>query len=488
MKKKLFEILPHESILQRIGTVEIDILSIEIDSRKCTKSSVFVAFKGTLVDGHHYIEKAIDNGAIAVVCEVLPLDIRPDVTYILVADARTCVGIMCDIFYNQVSNQVKLVGITGTNGKTTVATLLFKLFTELGYKCGLISTVENKIGHEILVSSHTTPDVVSLHRLLYEMKQQNCSHIFMEVSSHAVDQRRIAGLKFAGAVFTNISHDHLDYHKTMDQYIDAKKKFFDHLDPQSFALVNVDDKRGMVMVQNTKASIQKYSLRTMADYKGKVIESNVMGLLLNINGEDAFFKLIGNFNAYNLLAVYGTSVLLGMKPWEVLTTLSGLDGPEGRFEQIIHPVTKTCGIVDYAHSPDALENVLSTIQKVKNRGSQIITVVGCGGDRDKSKRPEMAKTAVSMSDKVVLTSDNPRSEDPEKILDEMEAGIDMGHKNKVLRITDRSVAIKTAIMISKPGDIILIAGKGHEKYQEIKGEKFPFDDKKLLAQYLLDNN
>jgi UDP-N-acetylmuramoyl-L-alanyl-D-glutamate--2,6-diaminopimelate ligase len=361
---------------------------------------------------------------------------------------------------------------------------MYQLFMSLGYKCGLISTVENRIGFDIVPATHTTPDVITLHQLIYRMKQAGCSHIFMEVSSHAADQLRIAGLHFAGAVFTNITHDHLDYHGTMDAYIKAKKSFFDRLGKDSFAVINLDDKRGLVMVQNTPARISSYALKTMADVKGKILENNITGMQLQINGEDAYFKLIGEFNAYNILAVFAASVQLGISEWEVLTVLSGLNGAEGRFEQVLQPETKICGIVDYAHTPDALENVILTILKIKSIKNQLITVVGCGGDRDKAKRPEMARIAAVYSQKVVLTSDNPRSEDPEQILNEMESGIPAENLSQVIRITDRQVAIKTAVMLANPGDVILIAGKGHEKYQEINGKKFPFDDKKLLEQLL----
>lgn len=487
MTKKLFEILPLEFVREIKGSLEVPITGIEIDSRKCMNGSLFIALKGVASDGHQFIDKAIANGAVAVICTEYPSDLADHVVYILAKNAKELAGNMADAFYNHSSAALKLVGVTGTNGKTTVSTLLYQLFMSLGYKCGLISTVENRIGFDVVPATHTTPDVITLHQLIFRMKQSGCSHIFMEVSSHAADQLRIAGLNFAGAVFTNITHDHLDYHGTMDAYIRAKKSFFDRLGKNSFAVINIDDKRGSVMVQNTAARIISYALKTMADVKGKILDNNITGMQLQINGEDAYFKLIGEFNAYNILAVYAASRQLGVSDWEVLTVLSGLNGAEGRFEQVLQPETKICGIVDYAHTPDALENVILTILKIKSPKNQLITVVGCGGDRDKTKRPEMARIAAVYSQKVVLTSDNPRSEDPEQILNDMEIGIPAEHLNQVIRITDRQVAIKTAVMLANPGDVILIAGKGHEKYQEINGKKFPFDDKKLLEQLLKTN-
>jgi len=484
MTKKLFEILPLEYVREIIGNAELQISGVEIDSRKCKDGCLFIALKGVESDGHQYIGKAVLNGAVAVICSELPSDPDDRIVYVLINDGKELAGKIADQFYDCPSAGIKLVGVTGTNGKTTVSTLLFQLFTSLGYKCGLISTVENRIGFDVLPATHTTPDVISLHQLIFQMKQSGCSHVFMEVSSHAADQRRIAGLHFAGAVFTNITHDHLDYHLTMDAYIKAKKSFFDHLSKDSFAVINLDDKRGTVMVQNTIARKISYALQIMADVKGKILENNISGMHLQINGDDAYFKLIGEFNAYNLLAVYAAAVQLGVPNWEVLTVLSGLQGAEGRFEQVIQPLTKICGIVDYAHTPDALENVIKTILKIKAHKNQLITVVGCGGDRDKTKRPEMARIAAVYSDKVVLTSDNPRTENPEDILDDMERGIPESKVSQVVRITDRSIAIKTAVMLAKPGDVILVAGKGHEKYQEINGEKFPFDDKMLLEKLL----
>lgn len=474
--KSLSELLPTLKGVDIVGNADIEVTGIEIDSRKVIKGSVFSAFKGTLTDGHKFIGKAIENGAVAIVCEVLPDEMYTGVTYIRSDAGRQLTGLMLQRMYDFTTDQVRLIGVTGTNGKTTVATLLFRLFCALDYKCGLISTVENRVGDRIIKTEHTTPDVVSLHSLIAEMKDEGCQYIFMEVSSHAVDQERIAGLRFRGAVFTNITHDHLDYHGTFLNYINAKKKFFDTLDKDAFALINIDDKNGRVMVQNTKSVIKTYGLRTMCDYKATIIESTVQGLHLRLDGKDVYFRLIGEFNAYNLLAVYGVAIECGEDSDKVLSVLSGLRSAEGRFEQLQDSKRGIHAIVDYAHTPDALENVLDTILKVRKKEASVITVVGCGGDRDKSKRPVMAKVAAGRSDKVILTSDNPRSEDPEIILNEMEAGLEDTQKLKCIRITDRYQAIKTAMMMAKPGDIILVAGKGHEKYQEIKGEKFPFDD------------
>ena len=483
-KNKLNEILPSKGLKKIYGSADLSISSIEIDSRKLIKESVFIAFRGTLTDGHHYIENAIKSGAVVIVCESLPDLLQKGVTYIHAEDARIVAGEMLHRYYNEISERIILIGITGTNGKTTVATLMHQLFSELGFTCGLISTVENKIGTEIIPSTHTTPDIVSLYKLISLMAEKGCKYIFMEVSSHAVDQQRIAGLKFTGAVFTNITHDHLDYHKTFKNYIYAKKKFFDDLEKEAFALINADDSNGKVMVQNTRAKVITYGLRTMTDYKAKIIESSVQGLQMKVNGRDVFFRMIGDFNAYNLLAVYGTAIECGQNSEEVLSILSNLKGAEGRFEQIYQAHRSVSAIVDYAHTPDALENVLNTINKVKRGNASVITVVGCGGDRDKTKRPVMAKVAADLSDRVILTSDNPRSEDPDDILDDMEAGLSDQDKLKTLRIQDRKQAIKTALMMSQTNDIILVAGKGHEKYQEIKGKKFPFDDIALLRSLM----
>ncbi|MBK8514845.1 MAG: UDP-N-acetylmuramoyl-L-alanyl-D-glutamate--2,6-diaminopimelate ligase [Saprospiraceae bacterium] len=481
--KQLYEIIPEIGELEISGTTQLNIAGISIDSREVGSGYVYAALRGNIVDGHRFIDQAILSGAVCVVCEEVA-EKKKDVTYIISKDVRQVIGQMADLFYKKPSENLHLIGVTGTNGKTTVSTLLFQLFSAFGYKCGLISTVENRIGDEFLPSTHTTPDVINLHRLIAKMRDEQCEYVFMEVSSHSLEQQRIAGLKFKAGLFTNITHDHLDYHKTMKNYIKSKKKFFDMLPKSAFALTNGDDKNGLVMLQNTKARKLTYALKSMADYKGRIIESSVHGLNIKINNREAFFRLIGEFNAYNLVLVYGTAIELGMESDDVLAILSGLRGAAGRFEQIIETGDGRCGIVDYAHTPDALENVLETIMRVKTSESAIITVIGCGGDRDVTKRPIMAKVAAGLSDKVILTSDNPRSEDPERIIDDMEAGLSEEQKKKVLRVTNRLQAIKTAVMMSQGKDIILVAGKGHENYQEIKGEKFPFDDKKILKELL----
>jgi UDP-N-acetylmuramoyl-L-alanyl-D-glutamate--2,6-diaminopimelate ligase len=408
--------------------------------------------------------------------------VKEGVAYVQVENSAAAAGYMAHNFYGQPSEKVKLVGVTGTNGKTTIATLLFKLFTSLGYKCGLLSTVQNHIGNEIVPATHTTPDAISLNALLQQMVNSGCTHVFMETSSHAIHQHRITGLKYAGGLFSNISHDHLDYHKTFDEYIRVKKSFFDSLPSDAFAISNADDKRGQVMLQNTHAHKYLYSLRTMAEFKGKILENRLTGLVMTINDQEVHFRLIGEFNAYNLLAVYGAAVCLGEDKQEVLRCLSENTGAEGRFDYIISPNQKIIGIVDYAHTPDALLNVLATIKKLREGYEQIITVVGCGGDRDKTKRPVMAEVTCEHSDRVVFTSDNPRSEDPLQILAEMEAGLNTAAKRKYVSVPDRKEAIKLAVSMAKPGDIVLIAGKGHEKYQEIKGVKHPFDDKQVMRE------
>jgi UDP-N-acetylmuramyl-tripeptide synthetase len=465
---------------QVLGDTGVEINNICIDSRKVAPGAVFIALRGTAVDGHNYIAKAVADGAVAIVCEELPAERNDNVTYIKVKDSSAVAGLMADAFYDNPSQSMKVVGVTGTNGKTTVATLLFNLFTALGYKCGLISTVQNHIGDTVEVSTHTTPDAISVQALLSKMADADCSHVFMEVSSHAVHQSRIAGIRFAGGVFTNITHDHLDYHKTFDEYIKVKKKFFDDLPAKAFALTNSDDKRGAVMLQNTKAEKCSYSLRSPATYKGKVLENNLTGLVMDVNGVEAHFRMIGTFNAYNLLAVYGVAVQLGEDKMNVLSVLSNLHGAPGRFETYMSVNDKVLGIVDYAHTPDALINVLATINQLRTGKQQVITVIGCGGDRDTTKRPIMAEVACEHSDKAILTADNPRSEEVDAILNDMEAGLGIAHKRKALRIADRKEAIKTACMLSNAGDIILVAGKGHETYQEIKGVKYPFDDREVL--------
>jgi UDP-N-acetylmuramoyl-L-alanyl-D-glutamate--2,6-diaminopimelate ligase len=482
--KQLSNIIANISTVHISGAVNKAIAAIALDSRAVIENTLFIAIKGTQVDGHLYIAKAIEKGATAILCESIPEEIIEGITYIQVENSASIAGIVASEFYNHPSHQFKLVGVTGTNGKTTVATLLFQLFTQLGFKCGLVSTVENKIGTTVIPSTHTTPDAIALQDLLSQMAQEKCEYVFMEVSSHAAHQGRINGVKFAGALFTNMTHDHLDYHGSFDEYIKAKKIFFDQLEPSAFALINIDDKRGRVLVQNTEARIKSYSLRTIADYKGKVLENNLTGLVLDINGVEAYCSMIGQFNAYNLLCVYGASIELGLHSEQALTALTALKGAEGRFDPILSSKDRVLGIIDYAHTPDALLNVLATILQFKDDQQQLITVIGCGGDRDTTKRPIMAKAACAHSDKVILTSDNPRFENPENILDQMEAGVEVFHRKKVLRITDRQQAIRTACQIAHNGDIILIAGKGHEKYQDTQGVKTPFDDKKVFIDTL----
>ena len=479
--KLLSDILYKARLEEVIGSTNLAISAVTFDSRKVKKDSLFVATRGTAADGHDFIDQAILAGAVAIVCEDLPSVLNEQVTYVKVTNTSLALGFIACNFYDHPSEKLKLVGITGTNGKTTTVTLLFNLFRSLGYQVGLLSTVQNKINQAVIPSTHTTPDALSLNELLATMVEQGCQYVFMEVSSHAVVQHRIAGLVFTGAVFSNITHDHLDYHKTFDEYIKAKKGFFDALPEDAFALVNKDDRHGMVMLQNTKAHKYTYGLRTVADYKCKVIENHLNGLLLNIDGKEVWVKLIGSFNAYNILAVYATAVLLKQDRNQVLIALSNLDAVEGRF-QYIKSGAGIIAIVDYAHTPDALKNVLETIRDIRSGGEQVITLVGCGGDRDKTKRPVMAQIACEYSNRVILTSDNPRSEDPEEILNQMQAGISPAEAKKTLRISDRREAIKTACTLAKAGDIILVAGKGHEKYQEIKGVKHPFDDYEIVKE------
>lgn len=479
--KLLSDILYKVRLEEVIGSTHMAISSVTFDSRKVTKGSLFVAVKGTATDGHQFIDLAISNGAAAIVCETLPAVENTTVTFVKVKDSSLSLGIIACNFFDNPSTRLKLVGVTGTNGKTTTVTLLFNLFRSLGYSTGLLSTVQNKINNTVIPSTHTTPDALSLNELLAAMVEQGCEYVFMEVSSHAVVQNRIAGLQFTGAVFSNITHDHLDYHKTFDEYIRAKKMFFDHLPAEAFALINKDDRNGMVMMQNTKAQRYTYSLRSIADFKCKIVENHLNGLFLNIDNQEVWVRLIGTFNAYNVLAVYATAMLLKQDKVNILTALSNLQSVEGRFQYVKSP-GGIIGIVDYAHTPDALKNVLDTIKDIRNGNEQVITLVGCGGDRDAAKRPVMAAIACEYSDKVILTSDNPRTEDPEEILNQMEKGIDVKDKRKTLRISDRREAIKTACSLSKPGDIILIAGKGHEKYQEIKGVKHDFDDFEILKE------
>ena len=478
----LQDILYKVHLLEVVGATDIAVSSIAIDSRKVIKGTAFVAIRGVAQDGHAYISKAIELGAKVIVCENMPALQVEGVTYIKVASTPEAVAFMAHQFYDAPSTKIKLVGVTGTNGKTTIATLLFKLFSSLGYTCGLVSTVQNQIGDQIIPSTHTTPDAVSLNELLSTMVNAGCSHVFMECSSHAVHQHRITGLVFTGALFSNITHDHLDYHKTFENYIAAKKGFFDALPASAFAITNSDDKRGEVMLQNTKAKKLSYGLKSSADYKGKILENALTGLVMLVNEIEVHFRLIGEFNAYNLLAVYGAAVNLGIESNVALTNLSMLAGAEGRFDYIISN-KQVIGIIDYAHTPDALENVLATIKKLRKGYEQVITVVGCGGDRDKTKRPIMAQTACDLSDKVILTSDNPRTEDPAQIIADMEAGLNTAAKRKYISILDRKEAIKAAVEFAKPEDIVLVAGKGHEKYQDIHGVKHPFDDKAILLAF-----
>lgn len=472
------------SLISVSGRTDIDVTAICFDSRKVEKGSMFIAVRGVSSDGHTFIADVIQKGATAVVCEELPeIEMNGDCTIIQVKDSSEALGIIASNFYDSPSSKLKLVGVTGTNGKTTTVTLLYRLFRKLGYKTGLLSTVENIIEDTVIPSTHTTPDAISLNQLLADMVKTGCTHCFMEVSSHAAVQRRIAGLQFAGGLFSNITHDHLDYHKTFDEYIKAKKLFFDGLPNDSFALINSDDKRGRVMIQNTRAKTYTYSLLALADFKGKLISTTMQGLEMDVDGIQAWFRLIGNFNAYNLLAVYATAVLLGEDKEEVLMQLSTIEAANGRFEQQIS-ATHITVIVDYAHTPDALKNVLETITELKG-AHKIITVVGCGGNRDAAKRPVMADIACQFSDHVVLTSDNPRNEEPQDILAEMEKGVRIVDKKKVLSVLDRKEAIKVACTLASTGDIILVAGKGHETYQEIKGIKYPFDDR-LIIKELLD--
>ncbi len=478
----LKDILYKVSICLVKGKPVETISDLQIDSRKVIAGSCFIAIKGSITDGHNFIDNAVANGASVIICEQLPVLENEDVQYIIVENSAKACGLMAHNFYEQPSQKLKLTGVTGTNGKTTIATLLFKLFSSLGYACGLISTVQNQIGDEILPATHTTPDAISLNKLIAKMVNSNCTHVFIEVSSHALHQHRVSGLHFAGGIFSNITHDHLDYHKTFDEYITVKKSFFDQLTSSSFAISNADDKRGLVMLQNTSAKKYLYSLKTMADFKGKILDNSLSGLMLTVNNVEVHFKLIGTFNAYNLLAVYAAAICLGEDKQTVLQILSSLTGAEGRFDYIISPNEKVIGIIDYAHSPDALLNVLATIKKLRQKQVHIITVVGCGGDRDKTKRPVMAEVACEHSDKVIFTSDNPRSEDPAEILKDMEKGVSITARKKYISIADRKEAIKTGVNLSHKEDIVLVAGKGHEKYQEINGVKYPFDDKAVLVE------
>lgn len=474
-------LLPPSDIIESVGDLQQEVQNIHFDSRAVGAGDAFVAVKGASTDGHRFIEAAIEKGATLIVCETLPEKRLDSVGYVRVKDSAETLGQMAAAWYGNPSERMKVVGVTGTNGKTTITTLLHQLFTALGYRCGMLGTVENRIGDTVVASTHTTPDSLQLHRLLNEMADAGCQYVFMEVSSHAIHQRRIAGVTFKGAVFSNLTHDHLDYHGTFANYRDAKKRFFDDLPPGAFALVNSDDRNGLVMLQNTRAEKYTYSLRKMAHFKGKILENAIEGLHLTIDDVEIHARMIGEFNAYNLLAAYAAAQLSGMDKMETLTALSDLQGAEGRFDALPHPSLPGCtGIVDYAHTPDALEKVLETIRQLKKKNAQIITVVGCGGDRDKTKRPLMAQIAARLSHQLILTSDNPRTEDPVAILHDMEAGLHADLRAKTLTISDRTQAIRAAKRLARPGDVVLIAGKGHEKYQDINGVKHPFDDKKVF--------
>lgn len=480
---KVKEILVNCNLLEIVGNKDLDISKISFDSRTVENGTLFFAVRGTQVDGHNYIDKAIEKGAIAIVCEQLPATLNDAVTYIKVDNSAYVLGMSASNFFDNPSKRLKLTGVTGTNGKTTIATLLYRLFTDAGYVCGLLSTIENIVDHEVIPSTHTTPDPIELNALLKKMVDKGCEYAFMEVSSHSVDQDRIAGLEFAGGIFTNLTHDHLDYHKTMANYRNAKKKFFDNLPANAFALTNLDDKNGAVMLQNTKAKRLTYALKHDADFKGVVLESHFDGMMIKVNGTEMFTQLVGGFNASNLLAIYGAAISLGFDKNELLVEISKLKGANGRFD-MVHSDCGIVGIVDYAHTPDALENVLKTINDVRCHKETLITVVGCGGNRDTTKRPEMAAVAAKMSNKVILTSDNPRNEDPDEIIRQMKEGLDEEAKRHVLSITNRREAIRTAVALANKGDIILLAGKGHENYQEINGVKNHFDDKEELSEAL----
>ena len=480
---KLKDILTNCNLLEIVGEKDVDVVDITFDSRKVSQGTLFFAVKGTQVDGHDYIDGAVEKGASVIVCEKLPRKKAENVTFVKVDNSAYVLGVGASNFFGNPSKKLKLVGVTGTNGKTTIATLLYRLFTEAGYSCGLLSTIENIVNREVVPSTHTTPDPIELNTLLQEMVDKGCEYAFMEVSSHSVAQDRIAGLHFAGGIFTNLTHDHLDYHKTMANYRNAKKKFFDDLPQSAFALTNLDDKNGAFMLQNTQARKLSYALKHDADFKGVIMESHFDGMLLKVNGTEMFTQLVGGFNASNLLAIYGAAMALGFNKDELLVEISKLRGANGRFD-MVHSEQGIVGIVDYAHTPDALENVLQTINEVRCHKETLITVVGCGGNRDTTKRPEMAAVAVRLSDRVILTSDNPRNEDPDEVIRQMKVGVAEEDRGKVLSITNRREAIRTAVALAKRGDIILLAGKGHENYQEINGVKNHFDDKEVLSEAL----
>ena len=479
---KLSELLKNVEVLNSLGDADVDITGVNIDSRRIEKGHLFIAIPGTQTDGHNFIPKAIEQGAAAVLCEHFPNTRVPGITYIAVESTEDAVGKVATVFYGEPSLKLKLVGVTGTNGKTTIATLLYNMFRKFGHKCGLLSTVCNYIEGEAIPADHTTPDPIELNKLLHQMVEAGCEYAFMECSSHAIAQKRIGGLKFAGGLFTNLTRDHLDYHKTFENYRDAKKAFFDGLSKDAFAITNADDKNGAVMVQNCKAKVKTYSTRSMADFRARIIECHFEGMYLEIDGREVGVQFIGKFNVSNLLAVYGAAVMLGKKPEDILLVLSTLKSVAGRLE----PIRSKDGItavVDYAHTPDALENVLNAIHEVLDgKGGQVITVCGAGGNRDKGKRPLMAQEAVKQSDRVIITSDNPRFEEPQDIINDMLAGLDQKQMKKVVSIVDRKEAIKTACMLAQKGDVILIAGKGHEDYQEIKGVKHHFDDREVVRE------
>lgn len=484
--KLLKDLLADISLIETKGDLSVPVRRVQFDSRMVNAGDLFVAVKGTHTDGHQFIAKAIENGAVAVVCEIFPENVSPEVVWVRIEGTQPAFGKIVAAFFNHPSRNLKVVGVTGTNGKTTIASLLYKTFSLLGYKVGLISTIKYYVGTDEFPATHTTPDALQIQELMAKMVEAGCEYCFMEASSHAIDQDRISGIEFDGAIFTNLTHDHLDYHHTFAEYLKAKKKFFDQLPGTAFALTNADDKNGMVMLQNTSATKYTYSLRSLADFRCKVLEKHFDGMLLSVDGNEVWTHFTGIFNASNLMAVYGATVLLGVHRDEVLRVMSELRPVSGRFEIIRSPEGKYA-VVDYAHTPDAIKNVLSGIAEIRTGTEQVITVVGAGGDRDKTKRPVMAQEAVKQSDRVILTSDNPRSEEPEQILADMEAGLDAHQKSKVLSIVNRREAIKTACMMARPGDIILVAGKGHEDYQEIKGVKYHFDDREVINEIFGNN-
>jgi UDP-N-acetylmuramoyl-L-alanyl-D-glutamate--2,6-diaminopimelate ligase len=481
--KRLSDILADVKGTEISGNPEITVAGISFDSRKVKPGDLFVAIEGTVADGHHFIGMAVQNGACAVICREIPEFANPEVTWVAVEDTSLALGLIASAWYDHPSRKLKLFGVTGTNGKSSIVYLLYRLYQQLGYCCGMLSTIENRIGSRVLKATHTTGDALQINQNLQIMTEAGCAYCFMEISSHAIDQQRIAGLAIDGAVFTNITHDHLDYHKTFQNYINAKKRLFDRLSENAFALTNTDDRNGMVMLQNTRAKRLTYSLKSVSDFKAKILDNTFEGLQLRIDRQDVWMRLKGTFNAYNLLAVYAVAVTEGQESAQVLKILSGLEPVEGRF-QLVPSATGIIAIVDYAHTPDALKNVLQTIQAVRNGGERLITIIGAGGNRDKLKRPLLAKVACEFSETVILTADNPRYEHPDDIIADMEAGLDAVSKRKVVKISDRREAIKTGCMISIKGDILLVAGKGHETYQEIKGIRTHFDDRELLSEFL----